>query len=81
MDRAQINELLTKEPFVPFRFRLADGSGYDITNPALVVPMQTKVFIVLQEDDHVAIVSNYQIVALETLPNRRRGKGPRRKSA
>jgi hypothetical protein len=77
MDRNQIHEMLTSEPFEPFRIRLADGSHYDILNPGLVVPLQTKLMVAFPKDDRFAVVSNYQIVAMETLPNR--GGKPRRK--
>lgn len=77
MNRIQIQEMLAREPFKSFRIRLTDGSHYDILNPGLVVPMQTQVMVVFPNDDRFAVISNYQIVAMETLPNR--GGKPRRK--
>jgi hypothetical protein len=75
MDLRQINEMLARDPFKPFRIKLADGTGYDVRNPGLVVPMQTMVLIAFPADDRFAVVSYFQITALETLRN---GRGKRR---
>ena len=50
IDPAEIEELLEKEPFESFRIRMADGNAYDVTNPDLVVPMESKLFIALPKD-------------------------------
>lgn len=83
MDMSQLKEMLGQEPFHPFRIKLADGSGYDIRNPDLVVPMQTQALVAFPAEDRYAVVSLFQIVALERLPTRGgggKGRG-RRKSA
>lgn len=50
IDVRSIQELLEKEPFESFRVRMSDGNFYEVTNPSLVVPMATKLFIALPED-------------------------------
>ena len=80
MDLVQINEMLARDPFDPFRIELADGTAYDVRNPGLVVPMQTKLLIAFPADDRFAVVSLFQITALETLPGGK-GKGRRKKTA
>lgn len=50
IDPADLVELLEKEPFEPFRIRMSDGNAYDVTNPNLVVPMETKLFLALGKD-------------------------------
>jgi hypothetical protein len=50
IDPRTIQELLDKEPFEAFRIRMSDGNFYDVTNPVVVVSMNTKLFIALPED-------------------------------
>ena len=45
IDPAEIQKLLDKEPFESFRIRMSDGNHYDVTNPRLVVPMESMLFI------------------------------------
>src|SRR5207244_5639857 len=47
IDPADIQKLLEKKPFEPFRVRMADGNYYDLTNPELVVGMEPDLFIEL----------------------------------
>lgn len=49
-DPSDIQELLDKEPFEPFRVFMSDGHAYDIVNPELTVPMDTKLFVALPKD-------------------------------
>ena len=78
MDKAQIDEMLSRDPFEPFRLKLADGSGYDIDNPGLVVAMQTKLLVAFPAADRFAVVSLFQITAVETLGSARPKKRPRK---
>jgi hypothetical protein len=50
IDPGDLQELLDKEPFEPFRIRMSDGNAYDVTKPELVVPMDTKLFLALGND-------------------------------
>lgn len=50
IDPADLQQLLDKEPFDPFRIRISDGNAYDVTNPELVLPMETKLFLALGND-------------------------------
>ena len=50
IDPADLQELLDKEPFEAFRIRMSDGNAYDVTNPNLIVPMETKLFLALGQD-------------------------------
>lgn len=49
-DPSDIQELLEREPFQPFRIRMEDGNSYPVTNLALVVPMESQLFIALPKD-------------------------------
>ncbi len=50
IDPGTIQELLDAEPFETFRIFMSDGHAYRVTNPELVVPMETKLFIALPKD-------------------------------
>jgi len=50
IDPGDIRDLLDKEPFEPFRIRMADGNSYVVDNPQLVVPMESQLFIALPND-------------------------------
>jgi hypothetical protein len=50
IDPGDIQELLDKEPFKRFRIRMTDGNAYDVADPALVVPMETKLFVAFPGD-------------------------------
>jgi hypothetical protein len=50
IDPGDIQELLEQDPFEPFRIRMSDGNAYDVVNPALAVPMETKLFLAFPKD-------------------------------
>ncbi len=50
IDPGDIQELLEKEPFHPFRIRMSDGLHYDVINPHVVVAMESNLFIAFPKD-------------------------------
>jgi hypothetical protein len=71
IDPAIIQELLDKEPFERFRIRMADGNYYDITNPDLVVTMETQLFVALPQD-HFKFLSYVNMTSIEDTARRAR---------
>ncbi len=69
MDLQTIEEMLTRQPFAPFKVRLSDGTAYDVHNPDLVVPLRTKILLAFPADDRFAVCSLLHITAVETLRN------------
>jgi len=47
VDPVDVQELLDKEPFEPFRIRMNDGNYYDVVNPDLAVAMEGNFFLAL----------------------------------
>lgn len=45
MKPEQLKELLTAEPFVPFRIRMSDGATYEVKHPEMALVSQTVVAI------------------------------------
>ena len=66
VDRRTIQELLEKDPFQRFRIFMSDGHAYEVTNPGVVVPMDTKVFVALPED-HWKFLSYAQVTRIESI--------------
>jgi hypothetical protein len=50
IDPADLQELLDREPFQPFRIRMADGKAYEVSNPDLAVAMDSMLFLALPKD-------------------------------
>ncbi len=73
-----LRELLTRDPFQPFRVRLTSGDHYDIRNPLSAAMMKSRLFIALPNSDRTVYVPYLHIAALETLANgraKRPGRG------
>ena len=61
-----IEELLRREPFLPFRVFLTNGEQFDVVRPLSVATGRTVVFVVLP-DDRWKYISLRQIASIETL--------------
>ena len=72
VDPAILQELLEKQPFEPFRIRMADGLAYEVTNLDLVVTMDSMLFIALP-GDRFKFLSYVNMTSVENgVPRRRR---------
>lgn len=78
MSRSEIIGLLTNDPFEPFRVITTSGQTYAVNNPALAVPMKSKLFIALPDGDSWTIVSYLHLSSVDALTNGRSHR-PRRK--
>ena len=76
IDPEDIQELIDAEPFESFRIRMADGNYYEVTDPALVVPMDTKLFLALPKD-RWKFLSYLNMVSVENGGVSRRGRRAR----
>jgi hypothetical protein len=76
MAAEDLRELLTREPFQPFRVRLTSGDYYDIRAPLSAALMKSRLFIALPNSDRSVVIPYLHIAALETLANGH--KPPRR---
>ncbi|MFO0973870.1 MAG: hypothetical protein U1A27_10595 [Phycisphaerae bacterium] len=73
-----IGELLSREPFRPFRIRASSGATHDVLHPELVVVMKSELFIAQPASDHFDLVPLLHIAGLELKRNgtsRRRRRG------
>jgi hypothetical protein len=76
MIRRDIQELLDRDPFAPFRLVLSSGKNYDVLNPETTVLLKSEIFIAFPDGEHWSLVPLLHVASIETLPN---GRRPRRK--
>lgn len=69
MNPEEIRELLRREPFEPFRFRLTSGDTYEIHDSNAVALGQRRVFVAFTDADRQAFFPYIHIAAIETLGN------------
>ena len=67
MDGDTINELLTRQPFVPFRIKLSNQEQVDVVNPSLVVVMKRDLFIADPSRDRFHLYALIHVVGIESL--------------
>lgn len=65
IDPGSILELLEKDPFEPFRIRMNDGQQFDVTNPALAVPLEVLLFLAMPKRDRFKLISYQNITSIE----------------
>jgi hypothetical protein len=78
MTRAELEDRLNREPFEPFRVNTSDGKHYDIVNPRLAVPMDTRLFIALPQDRWTLLVLRHITGMEDVPPEASRGRRRRR---
>jgi hypothetical protein len=60
-----LQEMLRREPFIPFRIVTTSGDKYQVKDPELVVIMKSQVFIAQPRSDRFALLRNTEIAAIE----------------
>lgn len=68
-----------RNPFEPFRVVTSSGESHKVTNPELVVVMRSEIFIADQKSDRCTFVPFLHVSAVETLPNGRSSRKPKRR--
>jgi hypothetical protein len=66
MRQNDIDELLRRDPFLPFRIFLSDGNQFDVTQPHTVIAGKLQLFILLR-DDRWKLIPLRHIASVETL--------------
>jgi len=63
----RLEEMLRKEPFVPFRLILTSGNSYDVISPLMIAIGKTELSYYYPKSDKLAHLRLNQLAALETL--------------
>ncbi len=66
MIREELEDLLTADPFEPFRIKLVNGDAHDVFNPQNVAVLKRKVHIA-PPDQHWVIFGRDKIASIESL--------------
>ncbi len=69
MNADEIRELLRREPFEAFRFRLTSGDAYEIRDPNCVALGKRRVFVAFTDSDAQAFFPYLHIAAILTIGN------------
>lgn len=81
MHQDDIRELLTADPFEPFRIHVTSGAVYEVRDPQSVVLMKSRLFIAFPGGDKWLFIPYLHVSAVESLRNgrhpRTRGRGKR----
>jgi hypothetical protein len=74
-----IQELLNREPFLPFRLVMTSGKIYEVVSPNSAALLKSEVFVVLPDGERWAHVPFLHIASIETIANGRGRRTTRRK--
>ena len=66
MTKKELDEYLNADPFQPIRINTSDGKSYEIHNPRMAMPMESRLFLVTGKDDWRMIVLRH-IASVETI--------------
>jgi hypothetical protein len=69
MNTNSILDVLRKQPFRPFRFRLADGRELSVRHPEYVAVSSRQVVVINPEDESLSILKPILIVSIEMAGN------------
>lgn len=81
MTRETIRDMLTHDPFEPFRILTSAGEAFVVRDPQTVALMKSEVFIAQANSDRRTFLPLLHIAAIETLVSggRRDGTASRRR--
>ena len=74
-----IQELLNREPFLPFRLIMASGKTYEVVSPNSAALLKSEVFVVFSDGERWAHVPFLHIASIKTVANGRGRRTTRRK--
>jgi len=63
----EIQELLDREPFVPFKIVMASGQAYEVVAPHLVALQKSQLIVARPKSDRYDILRHNQISSTEVL--------------
>ncbi len=67
MDNDILQDVLTAEPFKPFRIVTDAAKIYVVQNPQFIVRLKTQIFYAYPNSDHFALIALRNISAIETV--------------
>jgi len=74
-----IQVLLNREPFLPFRLIMTSGKTYEVVSPNSAALLKSEVFVVFPDGERWAHVPFLHIASIETIADGRGRRSTRRK--
>ena len=74
-----IQELLNREPFLPFRLIMTSGKTYEVASSNSAMLLKSEVFVVFPDGERWAHVPFLHIASIETVANGRGRRTHRRR--
>jgi len=71
----ELNELVRREPFVPFRVVTSSGREFDITDPHNTVVMKSELFIAFPGGESWTLIPLLHVSSIEPLGNGKKSSG------
>ena len=75
----ELNELVRREPFAPFRVITSSGKEYDIVDPHSTVVMKSELFIAFPGGESWTLIPLLHVSSIEPLTNGKKNDRHRRK--
>ena len=66
MTKKELEEYLYREPFEPFRINTADGKFFEVNNPRLAVPTETRLFLAFPKGGWTFVILRH-VTSLESV--------------
>jgi hypothetical protein len=73
-----IQELLNRVPFLPFRLVMTSGKTYEVVSPNSAALLKSEVFVVFPDGERWAHVPFLHIASIETVADGRGRRGTRK---
>lgn len=74
----EIQELLEKEPFAPFRLMLSNGKSHDVLRPGTAMVLKREIFLAFPDGEHWALIPLLHIASVESIRNGKNGRRRRK---
>ena len=74
-----IQVLLNREPFLPFRLIMTSGKTYEVVSPNSAALLKSEVFVVFPDGERWAHVPFLHLASIETIADGRGRRSTRRK--
>jgi len=75
----EIQDLLVRTPFEPFRIHTSGGQTYDIRDPGSAMMLKGRLFVAFADRERWTLIPYLHIASIESLGDGRSPKPPRRK--
>lgn len=66
----EIREMMSRDPFRPFRIVMSSGESYVIANPGTAMPLKDELFIAMDDGERVRFCPYLHVATIESVNGR-----------